>query len=105
MKVKLAIEWFLNPDHLPLIVGMEQNFFKKKGLELDLIVPTEHYDGLDERPKRCGVGSAGLPGDYVSGRGLLSRYGAVLRMGRAGPQLGWNFKPSSDVSFRPYGNP
>ncbi len=48
MKIKLAIEWFLNPDHLPLIVGIRQGFFEKKGIELELIVPTEHYDGLDE---------------------------------------------------------
>ena len=48
MKLKLAIEWFLNPDHLPFIVGMKEGIFESKGLELELIVPTEHYDGLDE---------------------------------------------------------
>ncbi|MFC2074187.1 ABC transporter substrate-binding protein [Campylobacterota bacterium] len=51
MKIKLAIEWFLNPDHLPIIVGMRKGFFEKKGLELELIVPSEHYDGLDELVK------------------------------------------------------
>lgn len=48
MKLKLAIEWFLNPDHLPFIVGMKEGIFEAKGMELELIVPTEHYDGLDE---------------------------------------------------------
>lgn len=48
MKLKLAIEWFLNPDHLPFIVGMREGIFESKGLELELIVPAEHYDGLDE---------------------------------------------------------
>lgn len=48
MKLKLAIEWFLNPDHLPFLVGMHRGFFEKYGLELELIEPTEHYDGLDE---------------------------------------------------------
>ena len=48
MKLKLAIEWFLNPDHLPFIIGMREGIFNKYGLELDLIVPDEHYDGLDE---------------------------------------------------------
>ena len=48
MKLKLAIEWFLNPDHLPFIIGMKEGIFQNKGIELELIVPTEHYDGLDE---------------------------------------------------------
>lgn len=48
MKLKLAIEWFLNPDHLPFLVGIQKGFFEKHGLELEIIEPTEHYDGLDE---------------------------------------------------------
>lgn len=48
MKLQLAIEWFLNPDHLPFIVGMRQGIFEKQGIELDLIEPSEHYDGLEE---------------------------------------------------------
>lgn len=48
MKLKLAIEWFLNPDHLPFIVGMSEGIFEKYDIELELIVPHEHYDGLDE---------------------------------------------------------
>ncbi len=48
MKLKLAIEWFLNPDHLPFIIGMKEGIFNKYDIDLDLIVPDEHYDGLDE---------------------------------------------------------
>lgn len=48
MKLKLAIEWFLNPDHLPFIVGIKQGIFEKYGLQLEIIEPTAHYDGLDE---------------------------------------------------------
>lgn len=48
MKLKLAIEWFLNPDHLPFIIGIQKGIFNKYDIELDLIVPDEHYDGLDE---------------------------------------------------------
>ncbi len=48
MKLQLAIEWFLNPDHLPFIVGIRQGIFEKYGLSLEIIEPTEHYDGLDE---------------------------------------------------------
>lgn len=48
MKLKIAFEWFLNPDHLPFLVGIYKGYFEKYGLELELIVPDEHYDGLDE---------------------------------------------------------
>jgi ABC-type nitrate/sulfonate/bicarbonate transport system substrate-binding protein len=48
MKLKLAFEWFLNPDHLPFLVGIEKGYFKNYSLDLELIVPDEHYDGLDE---------------------------------------------------------
>jgi ABC-type nitrate/sulfonate/bicarbonate transport system substrate-binding protein len=48
MKIKLAIEWFLNPDHLPLIIAKREGIFEKHGIDFELIEPTEHYDGLEE---------------------------------------------------------
>lgn len=48
MKISLAIEWFLNPDHLPFIVAQGKGLFTQAGIEFDLIEPTEHYDGLEE---------------------------------------------------------
>ena len=51
MKTKLAIEWFLNPDHLPFIVAMREGMYAKKDIELEIIEPTEHYDGLEELRK------------------------------------------------------
>lgn len=48
MKLKIAFEWFLNPDHLPFIVGIHKGYFENYGIDLELIVPDEHYDGLDE---------------------------------------------------------
>jgi len=48
VKLRLAIEWFLNPDHLPFIVAMRRGFFERRGIEFVLIEPTEHYDGLSE---------------------------------------------------------
>lgn len=46
MRVDLALEWFLNPDHLPLIAGIDQGWFAEAGLEVELIAPDDHYDGL-----------------------------------------------------------
>lgn len=48
MKLKLAIEWFFNPDHLPFIVAQKCGIFDKYNIQFELIEPTEHYDGLDE---------------------------------------------------------
>lgn len=47
--MKLAIEWFLNPDHLPFIVAKEKGFLAARGIpDFEIVVPTEHYDGLQE---------------------------------------------------------
>ncbi|MCL7713272.1 ABC transporter substrate-binding protein [Stenotrophomonas mori] len=46
MKLQLALEWFLNPDHLPMIAGIEQGWYREAGLELELLAPDDHYDGL-----------------------------------------------------------
>ena len=46
MKVEIALEWFLNPDHLPLIVGVREGWFAAEGLDLSLKVPDDHYDGM-----------------------------------------------------------
>lgn len=47
--MKLAIEWFLNPDHLPIIIAQEKGYLKDNGISnFELIVPTDHYDGLQD---------------------------------------------------------
>lgn len=48
MKIRLAIEWFLNPDHLPFIVALKEGMFESRGIAFELIEPDEHYDGLSE---------------------------------------------------------
>lgn len=47
MRLTLALEWFLNPDHLPLIAGIELGWYRDAGLELALLAPDDHYDGLE----------------------------------------------------------
>ncbi len=45
--VTLALEWFLNPDHLPFVVAKEQGFFHEEGLDLSILVPTVPEESLD----------------------------------------------------------
>ena len=48
MEIKLALEWFINPDHLPFIVGLDKGLYKKNNIELEIIEPEGHYDGFKE---------------------------------------------------------
>jgi len=47
MQIKIALEWFLNPDHLPMIAGVLTGKYKEKGLDVEIIEPEEHYDGFE----------------------------------------------------------
>lgn len=48
MKIKIALEWFLNPDHLPMIAGVVKGKYKEVGVDLEIIEPHEHYDGFED---------------------------------------------------------
>jgi putative hydroxymethylpyrimidine transport system substrate-binding protein len=48
MKLKIALEWFLNPDHLPMIAGVVTGRYKQEGLDIEIIQPDEHYDGFED---------------------------------------------------------
>ncbi|PTE69280.1 ABC transporter substrate-binding protein [Staphylococcus devriesei] len=47
-KLVVGLEWFLNPDHLPLILGIEKGWFKEHDLEIEMIEPKKHFDALEE---------------------------------------------------------
>lgn len=46
--LRLGLEWFLNPDHLPLLVAGEKGWFEEAGIELELIEPRQHFDAMHE---------------------------------------------------------
>ncbi len=48
MQVDVALEWFLNPDHLPFLAAIQQGWFTAEGLDVNLVVPDSHYDGMAE---------------------------------------------------------
>ncbi len=45
--LKLGLEWFLNPDHVPFLVGLEKGWFAEEGIDLELIEPEEHLDAVE----------------------------------------------------------
>lgn len=46
--LRIGLEWFLNPDHVPFLVALDKGWFEEVGLEIELIEPKEHLDAIDE---------------------------------------------------------
>lgn len=44
---RLGLEWFLNPDHAPILLAQDRGWFKDAGLEVELIEPEEHLDAVE----------------------------------------------------------
>lgn len=43
--LKVVLDWYVNPNHAPLIVAKQQGFFKQAGLKVQLIAPSDPNDG------------------------------------------------------------
>jgi len=56
----LLLDWFLNPDHAPLVVAEEKGFFAEAGLEVEMIEPADPNDP----PKLVAAGKADLAVSY-----------------------------------------
>jgi len=59
-KMTVLLDWFVNPDHAPLIVAKEKGFFKDQGLDVELIAPADPNDP----PKLVAAGKAELALSY-----------------------------------------
>lgn len=80
-KLTVLLDWFVNPDHAPLIVAKELGFFDRAGLEVELIAPADPNDP----PKLVAAGRADLAISYQPqlqiqvGEGLpLRRVGTLV---------------------------
>ena len=56
----ILLDWFLNPDHGPLVVALEKGYFEEAGLEVELIEPADPNDP----PKLVAAGKAPLAISY-----------------------------------------
>lgn len=43
-RLTVILEWFVNPDHAPLVVAREKGFFADVGLDVDLVAPADPND-------------------------------------------------------------
>jgi len=40
-KLTVLLDWYMNPDHAPLVVAQEKGFFADQGLEIELVTPSD----------------------------------------------------------------
>lgn len=59
-KLTLLLDWFINPDHGPLIIAREKGFFAAQGLEVEMVEPADP----SAPPKLVAAGQADLAVSY-----------------------------------------
>lgn len=45
-KVNIGVDWFVNPDHGPVIVALERGYFADAGLDVTIVTPTDTMDNV-----------------------------------------------------------
>ncbi len=45
-KLRVGVDWFVNPDHGPVIVALEAGFFADAGLDVEIVTPTDTLDNV-----------------------------------------------------------
>ena len=59
-KLTLLLDWFINPDHGPIIIAREKGFFAEQGLEVEIVEPADP----SAPPKLVAAGQADLAVSY-----------------------------------------
>lgn len=59
-KVELLLDWFINPDHGPLIIAQQNGYFAEQGLEVNLVEPADP----SMPPKLVAAGKADMAVSY-----------------------------------------
>jgi putative hydroxymethylpyrimidine transport system substrate-binding protein len=59
-KLTLLLDWFVNPDHAPIIVAQERGYFADADLEVEIVAPADPPDP----PKLVAAGRADLAISY-----------------------------------------
>lgn len=59
-KLTVLLDWFVNPDHAPLIIAQQKGFFAAEGLDVELVAPSDP----SAPPKLVAAGKADLAVSY-----------------------------------------
>ncbi|MEH6361739.1 MAG: ABC transporter substrate-binding protein, partial [Amylibacter sp.] len=74
-KMTLLLDWFVNPDHGPIIVAQEKGYFAEQGLEVEIIAPADPADP----PKLVAAGRGDLAISYQPSLHLQIAEGLPLK--------------------------
>jgi len=74
-KMTLILDWFVNPDHGPIILAEELGYFEEAGLEVEVIAPADPSDP----PKMVAAGQADLAISYQPQLHMQIENGLPLR--------------------------
>ena len=74
-RMTLLLDWFVNPDHGPIIVAQELGYFKDAGLEVEIVAPADPSDP----PKMVAAGQADLAISYQPQLHMQIESGLPLR--------------------------
>ncbi len=73
-KLTVMLDWFVNPDHGPIIVAQEKGYFTAAGLEVELITPSDP----NAPPRMVAAGQVDLAVSYQPELHLNHREGLPL---------------------------
>ena len=59
-RLTVLLDWFVNPDHAPLIVARERGYFAEAGLDVEMVAPANPNDP----PKLVAAGKADIAVSY-----------------------------------------
>ena len=59
-RMTLILDWFVNPDHGPIVIAQEKGFFAEQDLEVEVVAPADPSDP----PKLVAAGQADIAVSY-----------------------------------------
>ena len=74
-RLTLVLDWFVNPDHGPIIVAQQKGWFAEAGLEVEIVPPADPADP----PKMAAAGRADIAISYQPQLHLQIDQGLPLR--------------------------
>ncbi len=80
-KLRVGLDWFLNPDHGPVVVALQRGFFADAGLDVEIVTPTDTMDNVTMVLKgKADIGMSDQPRTQVeiAGGGPLTVVGTLI---------------------------
>ena len=75
-KLTVLLDWFVNPDHAPLIIAREKGYFDEVGLDVELIPPADP----SAPPRLVAAGEGDVGQLVVRGRRGVARVAVTVEV-------------------------